>query len=127
MAKHGAVAWFEIGTPDTTATFEFYGQLFGWTFAADPDDLAMPYSIVTTGEDHPIKGGVFDTGGNIPSYAVPCVVVDDTAAAVAKAEELGGKVLVPAQTAPNGLSFAHLLDPQGNHIGIYTPPPGEDV
>lgn len=58
---------------------------------------------------------------------VPCVVVDDTAAAAAKAEGLGGKVLVPVQSAPSGLTFAHLLDPQGNHIGIYTPPAGEDV
>lgn len=127
MAKHGAVGWFEIGTPDVAATQQFYTAMFGWSYEDDPDNEVMPYQVVTTGEGHPIKGGVFDTGANIPNYAVPCVVVDDTAAAAAKAEGLGGKVLVPVQSAPSGLTFAHLLDPQGNHIGIYTPPAGEDV
>lgn len=127
MAKHGAVAWFEIGTPDAAATREFYTRMFGWSYASDPDAGGMPYEIVTTGDGHPTQGGIFDTGDNLPSYAVPCIVVDDTAAAARKAEELGGKILVPPQQAPTGLAFAHLLDPHGNHIGIYTPPPGAEA
>lgn len=127
MTQHGAVAWFEIGTPDTSATHEFYTQLFGWSYQSDPDAAGIPYEIVTTGEGHPTQGGIFNTGGNIPPYAVPVVVVDDTAAAARKAEELGGKILVPPQSAPTGLTFAHLLDPHGNHIGVFTPPPGEQA
>jgi len=29
---------------------------------------------------------------------------------------------VPAQTTPDGLVFAQVLDPAGNQIGIFTPP-----
>ena len=74
-----------------------------------------------------IKGGIFATGGQTPNYAVFCVVVADVADVCRKAEAAGGKVLVPATTAESGLSFAHLLDPSGNHIGIYTPPAGSDT
>jgi predicted enzyme related to lactoylglutathione lyase len=49
------------------------------------------------------------------------VVVEDVAAAVAKAERLSGKVLVPATTRPDGLVFADLLDPSGNHFGVFSP------
>jgi len=30
---------------------------------------------------------------------------------------------VPARTAPSGLTLAHLLDPAGNHLGVFAPPP----
>jgi predicted enzyme related to lactoylglutathione lyase len=42
---------------------------------------------------------------------------------VAETERLGGKVLAPPTTGPDGLVFAHLLDPSGNHFGVFTPPP----
>lgn len=126
MANHGAVTWFEIGTDDDAATKAFYGELFGWQFAQDPGAGDMPYLLVTVGDGKP-QGGIFPTGGNIPNYAVPYVQVDDVASTLGAAEQRGGKVLVPQQTAPDGLSFAHLIDPQGNHIGVYTPPPGQDV
>ena len=59
------VAWFEIGTPDVQAAQDFYGPLFGWTFAPDGD-----YTLITAaGADGP-SGGLFNTGGNIPPYAV---------------------------------------------------------
>jgi predicted enzyme related to lactoylglutathione lyase len=119
------IGWFEIGTDDPAAAERFYGTLFGWTFAAD--EGPMPYKIVTTPAGGSIKGGVFSTGGQLPNYAVFCVVVEDVPATVVAAETAGGKVLVPTQTMPDGLAFAHLLDPSGNHFGVYSPPPGQDT
>jgi uncharacterized protein len=117
----GAVTWFEVGTPDPEGARRFYGELFGWTF-----DLQGPYSIIRTGTDHPLPGGIQDTrvtpAGTPPTYAVPCVQVDDVAATCAKVEALGGKVLVPATTVPTGLVYAHVVDPTGGHIGVWTPP-----
>jgi predicted enzyme related to lactoylglutathione lyase len=34
----------------------------------------------------------------------------------------GGKVFVEPTSAPDGLVFAHVLDPQGNHFGLFSPP-----
>ncbi len=118
------IGWFEIGTDDPAAAERFYGTLFGWTFA--DDEGAMPYRIVSTPAGGSIRGGVFGTGGQVPNYAVFCVVVQDVPATAVAAETSGGKVLVPAQTTENGLVFAHLLDPSGNHFAVYSPPPGQD-
>lgn len=117
------VGWFEIGTGDPDGARRFYGEAFGWRF-----DVQGPYSIITTGDGHTLQGGIQDTGDDLPEgtplrYAVPCVRVPDTAAACARVEELGGKVLVPATDTPMGLVYAHVADPEGNHLGLFTPPP----
>jgi predicted enzyme related to lactoylglutathione lyase len=115
------IGWFEIGTDDPAAAERFYGDVFGWTFADDPDSN-MPYRIVTTPADGSIQGGVFGTGGALPSYAIFYVLVQDVARACRRAEAAGGKVLVPAASNDAGLTFAHLADPAGNHFGVFTPP-----
>lgn len=117
------VGWFEIATDDPEGARRFYGEAFGWTF-----DVQGPYSIITTGPGEPLQGGIQDTGVPLPngtpsSYATPCVRVADVAAACAKVEELGGKVMVPAVEIPTGLVYAHITDPAGNHISVFTPPP----
>jgi predicted enzyme related to lactoylglutathione lyase len=119
----GAITWFEVGTPDPEGARAFYGELFGWTF-----DVQGPYSIIQTGAGHALPGGIQDTrmseNGTPASYAVPCVQVDDVADVCRRVEALGGKVLVPATSAPNGLVYAHVVDPTGGHIGVWTPPAG---
>jgi uncharacterized protein len=118
------VTWFEIGSDDPAGARHFYGELFGWSFAVDG-----PYSIITTDPDHTLQGGVQDTSGALPdgtprSYAIPCVEVDDVAATCDRVVELGGKVMVPATAIPAGLVYAHVADPSGAHIGVYSPPSG---
>jgi predicted enzyme related to lactoylglutathione lyase len=118
-----SVTWFEIGTDDVPAAQDFYGGLFGWTFQAD--DGPMDYQMITTpGADRP-TGGIAGTGGGSPNYAVFYVQVADVPATVVAAETKGGKVVLPPQSAPNGLVFAHVLDPAGNLFAVYTPPAGQ--
>jgi predicted enzyme related to lactoylglutathione lyase len=45
------------------------------------------------------------------------VGVQDVRAALAKAEELGGTIVQPAQEVP-GVTFGVLADPQGHKIGV---------
>lgn len=117
------VGWFEIGTADPDSARRFYAAAFGWRF-----DLMDGYSIITTGDGHPLQGGIQDTtSAELPEgtplrYAVPYVLVSDTAAACERVESLGGKVLVPATPTPMGLVYAHVADPDGNHFGLFTPP-----
>ena len=117
------VGWFEIGTDDPETARRFYGGAFGWTFAQE-----QSYSIIATGQGHPLSGGIQDTtaplaDGHPSSYAVPCVQVEDVGATCAKVEDLGGKVLVPATPIPSGLVYGFVTDPAGNKIGVFTPPP----
>jgi uncharacterized protein len=121
---HG-IGWFEIGTDNHEAAQRFYGSVFGWTFAKDPDET-VPYHIITTPANDSIKGGMLETRGQMPNYAAFCVVVEDVAASCVAAETAGGKVIVPPTQAGDGLVFAHLHDPSGNHFAIYSPPTGQD-
>jgi uncharacterized protein len=115
--RYNSVEWFEVGTDQPEEAKKFYGELFGWTFQGGPD-----YSEVTTpGADGP-TGGIFNSGGRFPGYAIFYVTVEDVAATLAKAESLGAKTLVPATTTPDGLVFAQLRDSTGNHFGVFSPP-----
>jgi predicted enzyme related to lactoylglutathione lyase len=117
------VAWFEVATGDADGAQEFYGELFGWRFAADPDmaRVGMDYRLITyPGGEAPV-GGIFGTGGEPPDHAVFTVAVAGMAETCAQAEKLGGTV-VQAVTEPGaGPAFAYLRDRAGNLIGIFTP------
>ncbi|MFC4854272.1 VOC family protein [Actinophytocola glycyrrhizae] len=116
---HGTVDWFQIDTDDTKSTEQFYGALFDWTFASDPG--TPTYRLVTAKDTGAPQGGI---SGGTQNRATFFVVVSDVAATAAQAEQLGGKVIGLPTTTPNGLTFAHLLDPSGNHIGVYSPAAG---
>jgi predicted enzyme related to lactoylglutathione lyase len=120
MPGFNAIAWFEVGTDDPATAERFYGDVLGWTVAHDGNP---GYEVFTTGDADGVHGGLFDTEGKLPSYAVFSVIVEDVAATCRRAEEAGGKVQRAPQVNPDGLTFAHLLDPAGNHFEIFTPPP----
>src|SRR6185312_15496945 len=107
------VNYFEIGTPDPEASTAFYSGLFGWP-VGPPSEAS--YSMVD-GE----HGGLWDTSGmGGGSWAIFYVQVDDVAASLARAVELGATVAVPL--VDNGaIEFAHLTDPQGSRFGIWRP------
>ena len=100
----------------------FYGELFGWTFEEQGANGGS-YRVTGAGGDAGIGGAIRATDGTSPNYAVFYAEVADVAETCRRAEAAGGKVLVPVRTAPSGLTFAHLLDPAGNHFGVFTPPP----
>ena len=108
MSASNTVSWFEIGAPDVDAAKAFYGPLFGWSFAPDGP-----------------SGGIFNTGGNIPPYAVFVVRVADVAATAAQAEQLGGKVVVAPNKLDDGMVVAYLTDPDGSMFALFSPAPGD--
>lgn len=116
------VTWFEVATDDPDGAERFYGQLFGWTYARDPD-VPMDYRMATyPGADNP-AGGVLNTKGDLPNHAIFCVQVEAVEATCAQTEALGGKVLHKVVGDGTGTDFAYLNDPAGNLFGIFTPRP----
>ena len=113
---HGSVDWFQIDTDDLEGTERFYGGLLEWTFTDDPTTPA--YRLITAKDAAGPQGGIFAGPQNRIAFFV---AVDDVAAVAERAEQLGGKIVDPPVTLPVGLTFAHLLDPAGNHFGIYKP------
>jgi predicted enzyme related to lactoylglutathione lyase len=124
MSAVNAITWFEIGTDNPAEAERFYGDVFGWTVGHDDTLSPDPaYRIFSTGTDSGLRSGaLFNTRGVIPSYAVFTILVDDVADTCRLVEESGGTIQHAPTVNPVGVTFAHLLDPAGNHIAVFTPP-----
>lgn len=106
------ICHFEIGCRDREKTADFYSKMFDWTLRTDPTT-----TVIKTGSD---VGGHINALGHEPhNYTIFYVMVDDVAAALAKAGELGGKKIVGPVPLPNAGTFGWFSDPEGNMIGVY--------
>ena len=106
------VVRFEIGCRDRSKTAAFYATLFDWSV----NDVG-PASMVSTGSDKGIAGHLTSLGHEPHQYTIFYVEVEDIVAALAKAEELGGKKVVGPIPIPRGF-FAWFSDPDGNTVGL---------
>jgi len=109
------VDWFEILGPDPKALWTFYGELFGWDIKGG-DDEQYVYGQIEGGNGG-IGGGIGDTPDGVTHVNVYCGV-DDPQKYLDRAEELGGKTVVPV-TDMGTVVFAQFADPQGLVFGLY--------
>lgn len=105
---------WEIPSTDIESSVRFYGELFGWEFQPWSEDYRL-FSV----EDG-IGGGLtkVDTmpGPGIRAY----VEVDDIDATLARAEELGGKVVEPKAQIGKGMGWtAAFEDTCGAYMGLW--------
>jgi uncharacterized protein len=104
--KHPVVS-FEIGCRDLAATKDFYQKMFDWP-------IDEHFQISEAG----LPGHLNSLGHEPFHYTLFYVQVDDVAAAIAKAESLGGKKIVGPVPLPMG-TFAWIRDTQDNVIGLW--------
>jgi predicted enzyme related to lactoylglutathione lyase len=103
----------EVRSTDPDATRAFFTGLFGWSYS----DGAYPgYTFVDTGVEGALPTAIRPLQGD-DDAVIWFVGVQDVRAALAKAEELGGTIVQPAQEVP-GVTFGVLADPQGHKIGV---------
>jgi uncharacterized protein len=104
----------EIRSQDPDATRRFFADLFGWKVASEG---ALPgYTFIDTGAD----GGPFVAIS--PRQATEDEVlffvgVEDVAATLKRAEQLGGTIVQSEQKVP-GTSFGVFADAQGHRVGV---------
>ena len=123
-----SLVWNELQTRDAAAAQAFYSAVFGWTAEADDS------GYVTYAMDGRRQAGMMQMDENwpagVPSNWAVYFGVDDIHATVAKAQALGGQVMVPPTPAGAVGVFAVIQDPQG---AVFTaiqmnmpgdPPPG---
>ena len=105
---HGALSWNDLLTPDVEASAAFYRALFGWTIAEIPG-AGGQYSSIANGDAK--NGGLMPMPpGGHPAWNLYFAVAD-TEAAMARAGELGGQVVMGPMRVPGG-QFAIIRDPQ---------------
>jgi uncharacterized protein len=103
----------EIRSADPDATREFFGELFGWTYS----DGAFPgYTFADIGVDGAPATAIGPLQGGDDSVLF-FVAVEDVAATLQHAEELGGRIVQSAQEVP-GVTFGVLADAHGQMVGV---------
>ena len=123
------LVWNELQTRQPDEAKAFYNTVFGWTDDADENGYVM---FSQNGRRQAGMITMDDNWAPIPNFWAAYFMVDDVAAKVALAQELGGTVLVPAAKAGDIGVFSVLQDPQGGVFTIMSfdgpvdPPPGHE-
>lgn len=104
------VVHWEIQARDAEALRAFYAALFNWSIGEGPV-MTVPAGV---GGPSPGPGGHIRQGAH-PGVSL-YVQVRDLGASLAKAEELGGRVLSRPVDTPGGQTVAGIADPEGNRV-----------
>jgi hypothetical protein len=110
------VVHFEIQGRDRAALARFYAQLFDWKTS---DVSEMPYTMVETGGEGGINGGIGETPEGAPGGVTFYVNSDDVAGSLARAAELGGRAVAGPLDMPGGRKWALFADPEGHVVGLF--------
>jgi len=118
--KEGTLVHFEIPATDPAKISSFYSQLFGWKFnkweGGSMDYWLISHKDATSPDD--TMGGLFKRN-NPQEQFLNYVLVKSVDDSLAKATDLGAKVLMAKQEIPNMGWFAVLADPDGNTFALY--------
>jgi predicted enzyme related to lactoylglutathione lyase len=110
----GTMNWAEVQTKDPAAARRFYEQVFG--YETEEAQMAGPSPYVLLKVNGQPTAGLIKIGedwGDVPSNWSVVFEVEDTDAAIAKAEELGGKRITEPMDIPEVGRFAVVADPWG--------------
>ncbi len=108
------VVHFEIGGRDTEKSQAFFRDLFDWKI-----EMQGPAAMINTGSEIGIHGHISSLGHEPHNYVTVYVQVDDLQAYLDKAENLGGKMIIPPTDIPGMGAFAWFADIDGNTIGLW--------
>lgn len=109
------IVHFEILGADGERLAAFYRALFDWRIESVEEGGG--YAMVDTGASEPAGGGIGAFPG-APSHVTFYVGVDDVAAALRRARDLGATtVMGPREVAP-GIETALFADPEGHTVGL---------
>jgi predicted enzyme related to lactoylglutathione lyase len=112
-------AWSQLHSRDVEGAKAFYRAVFGWT-THDEEMGAMTYTVVEVG-DRGVAGMMpmpEQIPAEAPAFWLTFFAVDDCDATVARAEELGGTVRVPASDVAGVGRVAVLADAHGAAFGV---------
>ena len=120
FSKKGFV-FHELMTTNVEKAKEFYQKVTGLTATSGPYPALMDGPQLLAGLVGPRAEGSGWPSGGPDAHWIAYIGVEDVNAAATKAEELGGKILLPPTEVPGFGRAAVLRDPQGAAFGIFTP------
>jgi predicted enzyme related to lactoylglutathione lyase len=117
-ARHGAVSWVDLSTPDIDGATRFYRELFGWTIART--ETPMGVYFIATVDDVEVCGMMTndESVAGAPAMWTVFFTVDDAEATLLQAANAGGAVLQPAFDIPGGARVGVVADPPGAMFAV---------
>lgn len=117
----GTLCWADLVTPDPARASRFYCDLFSWTIKADENDPSG-YLHIQSGDR--FIGGIPPSRGRDPisPYWLVYFAVTDCGQSVAKAKQLGARLMLPPTSMEDVGRWAVLADPQGAAFAMFEPP-----
>jgi predicted enzyme related to lactoylglutathione lyase len=117
----GTPSWVDLATSDPAAAKEFYGGLFGWE-AVDAGSVEETggYAMFTLrGKQVAGIGPLMDP--DQPQVWSTYISTDDADAAVARARDAGGQVVVEPMDVMDAGRMAFVAHPAGGFVGLWQP------
>ena len=113
----GRVCWNELWTADPDKAMAFYGAIFGWK--DDPTDMGEmgTYHVQMHGDKQ--AAGLMKPPADAPSCWCVYFLVEDLEQGAKKAQDLGGKMIVPPTPIPNVGRFSLISDPVGAVFALF--------
>jgi predicted enzyme related to lactoylglutathione lyase len=111
----GALCWNELASTDVERAKSFFGELLGWEYETAEGGYVSIRNAAAR------NGGMreqTERERGIPPNWLPYFTVEDTDEAAHRAEQLGGRRLMPSTEVHVG-RFAVLADPQGAAFGVF--------
>lgn len=125
LEEPGAPSWSELWTRDHGGATAFYRSVFRWETTTVGDTDEFRYTTMKNPDGGNDLAGIMDAANfipeGIPSHWSIYWEVEDAAASVAKAEALGGSVVMEAEDTPYG-QLAAVTDPSGAQFKLRTSP-----
>lgn len=116
--------WFEIPASDLDRAIGFYERIFGKPLRREQmggvDLGVFPYEQPATG-GAVVKGPAYrpSEDGKGPVVYVAAEGESEIDAILSRVAAAGGKVALPKSTLPGVGSIAHIIDTEGNRIGLH--------
>ena len=115
VMPHGDITHIDIPVTDMDQAQSFYSELFGWQIAELPGFEGYPMWSAPNG----ISGGGLAPRGDGFTQPRSYVEVDSIDETVVKAEAAGATVAMAKQPITDTSWWAVIVDPDGNHIGLF--------
>jgi predicted enzyme related to lactoylglutathione lyase len=122
MTRPHAITWFEIPVHDLARAQAFYQTLLGTPLATEQFG-PEPVAVFPKAHADNVAGCLQTGAGNAPQQQGTLVYLDVAPSldeALARVVPAGGRIVLPRTALPPGMGFfAHIVDSEGNRVGLH--------
>lgn len=114
--------WFEIPATDLDRAIKFYEEIFAKTLRRESmggiELGVFPYEQPNTG-GAVVKGPAYQPSGDGTGPVVYVAANGEIDAILARVPAAGGSVALPKTSIEDVGAIAHVIDPEGNRVGLH--------